>query len=170
VKLKWAIVVVALCVVVTVAAVAYAAGKATDVPEVIRAQRFELVDPEGEVRAFLGLHEGGSPSLTLVSTRPRLSTAAVTINDEGEPALFLLNGRAATSADLSLNNDGSAGMSVSDKLVRVRVYLGTLPGGDPSLHFRDDQKQPRYVVYLIDGKEPYMELLDAKGSTVWSAP
>ena len=53
---KWAMVTVAVCVVVTVVAVAYAAAKATaDVPEVIRAQRFELVDEEGEVRAVLAL-------------------------------------------------------------------------------------------------------------------
>jgi hypothetical protein len=55
-RLKWVVVLVALCVIVTVAAVAYAAGKATaDVPEVIRAHRFELLDNEGKVRAVLAL-------------------------------------------------------------------------------------------------------------------
>ena len=63
-RLKWAIVVVALCVVVTVAAVAYAAGKASDVPEVIRAQRFEVVDAEGRIRALLRV-KGGVPELAL---------------------------------------------------------------------------------------------------------
>jgi len=48
-RAKWVVVVVAVCLVVTVAAIAYAAGK-TSAPAVIRAQRFEVVDAEGRAR------------------------------------------------------------------------------------------------------------------------
>ena len=60
---RWAVVVVAVCLVVTVAAVAYAAGKATAVPvqEVVRARRFEVVDSAGKVVADLGAQSGTVP-------------------------------------------------------------------------------------------------------------
>ena len=79
---RWSAVVVAVCLVVTVAAMAYAAGQAkTAAPKVVRAQRFELVDAEGRVRAMLGLLPDGSPSMVLYDEKgkaipyPRMSLA-----------------------------------------------------------------------------------------------
>ena len=64
-RAKWAIAIVVVCLVVMVAAIAYAAGRASApeaapdaVAEVIRAQRFELVDAEGKVRGALGMGRG----------------------------------------------------------------------------------------------------------------
>ena len=37
----------------------------TPAPEVVRAQRFELVDDKGKERANLGVADDGSPSLAL---------------------------------------------------------------------------------------------------------
>ena len=53
----WAIVLAAVCLAVTIGAVGYGAGKASDVPKVIQAERFELVD-DGRVMAVLGLRAG----------------------------------------------------------------------------------------------------------------
>lgn len=71
-KAKWLIVIVAACLVATVAAIAYAASK-TSAPEAIRAQRFELVNAEGDVRVVLALLAEGDLSLELYEAdgRPR---------------------------------------------------------------------------------------------------
>ena len=44
-------------------------------PKVVRAERFELTDPEGEVRAAMGFTEEGSPNLRFFDEHgtPRVS-------------------------------------------------------------------------------------------------
>ena len=58
------------------------------VPEVLQAQRFEVVDAAGVVRAQLSLLEGGRPSLTLMDAagKPR---AWMFLNADGQPRLIL---------------------------------------------------------------------------------
>ena len=70
VRSRWAMVIVAVCLVVTVAAIAYAVGK-TSGPEVIRTQRLELIDSTGNTRAYLGVDERGATVLVLLDEAGR---------------------------------------------------------------------------------------------------
>ena len=70
-KGKWAVV-LAVLVVLAAIALAYAAGQAkAAAPEVVRAQRFEVVDAEGRVRIALAMggENGQSPGLALLDAK-----------------------------------------------------------------------------------------------------
>jgi hypothetical protein len=112
-RLKWAIVVVALCLIVTVAAVAYAAGK-TSAPEVIQAQRFELVDSEGKVRAVLGMADDGGSGLAVMGEGGRARLAMGTKAD-GSVGLAVLRETGTPVVAIGLGADGAAGLAVLDK-------------------------------------------------------
>jgi hypothetical protein len=66
---RWAVVFAAVCAVVAVAGVAYAAGKAKAVPvaEVVRARRVEVADGKGRARGVLPVMDNGSVGLVLAS-------------------------------------------------------------------------------------------------------
>ena len=100
---KWAVAVLAACVVVTVAAVAYAAGKAKAAPvaEVVRARRFELVDTAGRVRAALefdSAYWSKSNDAGNQSEQPQ---------KEQVPRLVLFDERGTKRAELSVDRHGS---------------------------------------------------------------
>ena len=64
-------------------AAAYAAGQAkATAPKVVRAQKFEVVDAEGRVRAMLGLLPDGSPSLELSDEQGKTRAAMGTTSPE----------------------------------------------------------------------------------------
>jgi hypothetical protein len=161
-RLKWAVVVVALCVVVTVAAVAYAAGKASDVPEVIRAQRFELVDEEGTVHAALGLGrrvEAGAGGDGLLGGRPVLEM----YDPDGRTRVQLFAGRRGPGLDLLHKTGWKPG-------VAVRVDKGIEEGdGHGNLVLTYEGDGTRAGVHVNEGGAR-LELRDHDGRTVWSRP
>ena len=86
-RAKWAIVIVAVCLVATVAAIAYAAGK-TSAPEVLQAQRFELVDEDGRVVAGLATDGDGAAQLRFWDGDGHVRLA-VGLRAKGEPVVRL---------------------------------------------------------------------------------
>ena len=56
--------------------------------DVVRAERFELTDPSGRVRAVLALNKEGVPVLDFVET-DGARHAGMSLNAEGRPILFL---------------------------------------------------------------------------------
>jgi hypothetical protein len=79
-------------------------------PEVLRAQRFELVDKRGRVVAQLHLGEDGGGNIRLRSAdgmvRVKLGattdgSALLLFDKEAEPALWLASNKAGTSATLA---------------------------------------------------------------------
>jgi hypothetical protein len=144
-RLKWAIVVVALCVVLTVAAVAYAAMRTTGIlPEVIRAQRFEVVDAEAVVRAVLGVSPDGSTELTVkdVTGKARLKLG---LQADGEAGLAVMAGPGEARIAMAMPGDGGASLIARDETGRLRVAVGIGPDG-------------------IAG----VGVVDAQGNVVWS--
>ena len=114
-RLKWAMLVVALCVVVTVAAVAYAAGKATaEVADVIRAQRCEVVDSDNVTRATLGPWPDGTSGLRLMDI-------------DGNQVVALM-------VDL----DGSSGLVLTESELQAGVKA-VVVRGKPELKLRDSE-------------------------------
>jgi hypothetical protein len=111
---KWAIVMVAVCLVVTVAAVAYAAGQAkTAAPKVVRAQRFEVMDAEGRVRAQVGLGtDGRAPTLVLRDEKGEMR-AMLALGSEGNSALALMDGKGETRAAVAGMKRWLAGKTAS---------------------------------------------------------
>ncbi len=139
-RIRCTILAVAGCAVVTGMAVAYAAGKAA-APEVIRAQRFELVDAEGKVRG-------------------RLTVASTT-----GPALLLYDQEESVRARLWLTLDGSPLLQLYDKHGRGGVSLFPGTEGNPGVCLRDEEGTLRAGLFA-EGLEFHSE----HGEKTWSAP
>ena len=165
------IVIVVACLVVTVAAIAYAAGKATsDVPEVIRAQRFEVVDAEGKVRAVLALDRvllWTGPSrppdgalLALYDDQGK-RRAEISLFPSGQPRLMLSDAQGKMRAELALS-EFLAVLDDQDKL-RAEAALSRLT-------LRDGQGKTRAKLAVSPGGRPNLRLSDENGKAVWQAP
>jgi hypothetical protein len=140
-RLKWTIVVVALCVVVTAVAVACAAGR-TSAPEVLRAQHFELVDVAGRVRAELGFWPDGSPGLVLYDERGDVAAAFPASSEAPRPTV--------PSAARGTLYEG-----VGDDIVTVSSHRG----GVATLHVRGNAAGEHFAVTGYDGRGEYTGLL-----------
>jgi hypothetical protein len=110
-KTRWLVVLAALCLLVTALAVAYAAGvakSAVPVQELVRAQRFEVVDSLGRTRAVLGAvrtDDGNEEvSLSIVgrggSVVAELETKRLFVCDYGELTVYGNSPRQRESATL----------------------------------------------------------------------
>jgi len=96
-----------VCLLVAVGAVGYGAGKASDVPEVIRAQRFEVVDGEGRTRAALGCQEDGGASLVFTGKDGHLWATLGAARD-GTSGLILYDGAGHERAVLGRSAEGES--------------------------------------------------------------
>jgi len=131
-RAKWVIVILAVCLVATVAAIAYAAGK-TSAPELIRAQKFELVDAEGRVRIEMSMGVNGqAPGIRLLDEKGQ-RCAALSLLPDGRPGLLFLDEKGRGGAKLSLEADGRPILWLNDEKRKVRAALGLGPDGSPGL-------------------------------------
>lgn len=134
-------------------------------PTVVRAERFELVGPEGEVRATLGFTEHGSPNLSFFDKdgSPRVSLGPFKSNwtgvgyvDEDEeirsllglgegilPLLSLLDKNGEMRASIVLGDDGVAAANFFDDSQKVRLGVGVRKDGLPDV-----------VLFDTEGKRP----------------
>jgi hypothetical protein len=177
-KGKWPVVMVAVCLVVTVAAVAYAAGKsrAAPVQEVVRARRFEVVGSSGKPYAVLAALE--------TSVGARLSL----LDKDGGVRGNLDFGNACNSPAPG----GPVYLGISRRSpASGQITLGITENGDPQVVMMD--RQGHWVCELQVGEDGVAELrlpgknqmtrtvvgggllriqrLDAQGPTViWQAP
>lgn len=130
-----------VCLLVAVGAVGYGAGKADAVPEVVRAQKFELVDATGRVRAALMFKVGGWPKPGAegeseeeieIEQIPELvlfdeqGTKRATLNVDRHGSWFGLRretGKLGAVVYASYRNDGLGVFDMNEKL-RVAVEAG----------------------------------------------
>jgi len=128
---RWALVIAAVCLVVTAAAIAYAAGQATaPVQEVVRAQKFELVDEAGKMRAALAMLPSGA-GLGLYDNDGKLRADLLLLSDGG-PRLRLLDKEEKPRAGLMLLADGSPALVLYDKDGKARAGLLVSADGSAS--------------------------------------
>ena len=116
----------------------------TDVAEVIRAERFEVVDENGMLRALLSLGTDGEPGLRLYDKNGQ-HRAALSLLNNGEPRLGLYD------------KDGS------------RAVLGVVDG-EPRLWFFDQNGKYRAALVLNADEEPRLSFIDKNGNVIWRAP
>lgn len=124
------------------------------VTPVVRAQRFEVVDKSGQVRALL------------------------TSLDDGRPTLALMDQKGEFRAWLFLREDGSPNLVLADKGVLVlsdgkgefRSVLRLDQEGSPSLGLSDKAGTFRSVLRLAADGSPVLVLQDKDGKVIWSAP
>jgi len=156
--------------------------------DAVTAQEFRLVDPEGELRAVLGLRENGMVALVLndQSGRKRLSVgagdegAAVVIGDEeGEkrlavgfadhaPLIALADKAGRERIALTVAEDTSAVM-LQDEAGTGRVGI-MLSEGVPFVSLSDREERTRAILSLEAAGTPGLAMFDEDENTIWSAP
>ena len=115
-KTRWAVLIVAICLIVTAAAVAYAAGKrraTAPVLDTLMARRFVLVYDRGKVRAAL-LVVDGNPALALQDDQGRTRAILQLRSPKSNPTLVLDDKAGKTRAMLTLHDDDQPGVAFFD--------------------------------------------------------
>jgi len=149
-RLRWAIV-LAACIVLAAVAAAYAAGQArVSAPEVIRAQKFELVDAEGRVRGLMHMgRDGDSPALWILDEDGE-RRAGLGLLPDGTSGLALTDERGEARASLLLGPDGSPLLALTNEGGEVRAILRVLPDGTSGVALADEEG--RFYGYLSRGR------------------
>ena len=135
------------------AGVATAVAMATSSP-VLQAQRFELVDENNNVRAFLSTLSGGRPSLTLMDQSGEFR-AWLYLNEEGSPRLALIDNPL---------------LVLVDKAGEFRSVLRLEADGTPSFTLADEAGTSRSLIRLEKDGSPVLLFQNSEGEVIWSAP
>ena len=130
-RARLVVVIAVVCAVVTAAAIAYGAGKVS-APEVMRAQRFELLDSEGKVKAVLGMGRHGP----IVGGLKIVDLDGNTIFEEG--AVVVSGGGVELPYLVLMDEEG-----------RTRVEVTFDEVGDPAIRMTDGQGK---VVFAVPAK------------------
>ncbi len=166
-KTRWTVALVAVCLVVTAAAVAYAAGKAKApaVPQVVRAGRFELVDGQGRLRGKLAVNSDGTPGLDLYDGAGQLRVT-LALAEDGNPSVELTDKNGKQRAALFVGKSGEPGLSLLDKQGQARAELYLANMGDARLLFSDGRAQARALLVFDGDLGPSLSLRDNVGKTM----
>ena len=136
-----------------------AQGGTAQVPAVVEAREFRLVDAAGKTRAFLALSADG-PALVLVDTAG--TTRAFLDLTANGPRLVLAD--AAGKPRLGLNIvEGAPLLSLSDENGKARAALSVTADG-PGLGLRDENGKAR-VLLSVGKNGPGLSLCDAAENT-----
>ncbi len=173
-RLHWATVLAAVCLAVAIGAVAYGAGKAS-APEVIRAQRFEVIDGKGVIRAQLGVTElaGGGVTLGLCDETGK-ARAGLSVSDMGPVNLTLTDKHQAPRISLTVHAGVTSVQLLSGKTVALSEAL---PGGKGSDQEVWDAAEKAFAeaktraIMLMDDETGMVNiaLFDEKGQPIWQA-
>ena len=110
------------------------------------AERFNLRDSAGNLRATLGSSADGATSLLLYGP-PGVHQAGLAVMPDGSASIFLGNPAGRTVTELTLYRDGT-----------------------PTLVFRDRAGKTRSLVGASSDGAPFAYFLDAAGNNTWKAP
>ena len=139
---------------------------ARDIPRVITARTFILVDDQGNLRAALGQLDDGSPALDLYDRRGT-RRAGLSATDDG-PALRLSDPDGTLRAGLGAYDDGPA-LDLFDAAGRNRGGLFAYDHG-MGLSLHDPDGTLRAGLYTGVRNGPLLRLFDERGNVQWEAP
>jgi hypothetical protein len=123
-------------------------ARGSKLQEVVRAERFELVDPKTGVRAELMLGPDGAPRF-IMSDENRNPRAWLMLADGGRPLLTFFDRSHNSRASLSLGEDGTPLLRLKDA---------------------DSQKMIHASLGASKGGCPWLAVVDEDGDIVWGAP
>ena len=174
-RLHWAIALAAVCIAVVIGVVACGAGNAGDVPEVVRAQRFEVVDQKGVLRAVLGLtkQSGGGVSLALCDENGK-ARAGISVSDLGGAGITIADERETPRILMTVHAGFTSVQLLSGK---ARTLSEVLPGGTGSdqevldaAEKMGEAVEIRAMLAMDDETDSVnIALFDEKGQPIWQA-
>ena len=119
---------------------------ATGPAKVVEAERFNVRDTAGKVRALLGTTSDGGTSLLLYNANG-VNQAGLGVMPDGSASVFLANPAGRTVTELTLYRDGTPTLVFRDSNGKTRTLMGTATDGYPFAYF-----------------------LDSAGNNTWKAP
>src|SRR5947208_2927934 len=105
--------------------------------EVLRTERIELVDKDGEVRAHFGVGDDGNPGLV--------------INDQDGIQRIVLG-----------VDPSGCGLHITDRNGRARAHVA-VNGDRVTVMLQDQEERGRAALYVESDGTPYVLLLDEQG-------
>jgi len=145
---------------------------------IIKAQRFELVDAQGKACAVLSRRADGTPQLVLLDKKGSVSFG-LELGPKGHPTMTF-TGEGAGQAVLAVWPDKTPGLVLSDKQGNVRGTFRLSPAGKPALIFADEKGNPRAVLGRVSPEtiaarvpsRPVASLVlyDQKRNVIWKTP
>lgn len=129
--------------------------------KVVRAERFEMVSPEGVARAVLGPSSYGSPGLQFNDRNGKLRVVLGVVGDT--PHLHLLDTDDKTRIALSVDTDGSPVPALNGPDGKPQALFGVLDDGSLSLVLSHGQSKAAAVLGVLADGSPWLDLNDANG-------
>lgn len=148
-------------------------ARAQEPPAVIQAQRFELVDTTGTVRAVIRMTpEGTGPEVALLDEAGK-RRATMTQNSEGEYGFGIFDDSGTLRFGVGTTKRGFAGLNVRDGsgVIRANLYADD-DGEDSGFRAWDAAGQVRAKLGYLGGEPAAfgVRVLDSQGQPVWRAP
>jgi hypothetical protein len=107
---------------------------------IVQAERFELVDSEGNVCAELSVFDSG-PGLVLYDENGTIR-AGLTVSDESGPGLSLFDENETFRARLAVSDAFGPGLALYDENEKNRAKLAVLDEFGPGLYLYDEDERP----------------------------
>ena len=131
----------------------------SDIPDVIQAKAFQLVDDNGNVRAELRTEHDGEPSFVDKDGLTRLEAGL----NGGDGFLTLLNEDGCARFSLDFNESGNTALTLHDRYGEPRLVADLNESDEPVLTLNDLDGEPRLIADLGTDGRPSIGLCDVNG-------
>lgn len=136
--------------------------------DVVRAKSFELVNDAGALRARLTVDDDGEPQLTMLDKNGNYRLALFQ-EDDGTPGLVLLDQNGKHRLRLGTSDSGSPYLDINDRNNNTRLWLGESDEGTPMLYMADRNGGRRFELLLSTQGSPHWTMRDANGDPkIWA--
>jgi hypothetical protein len=144
------------------------AGDPGTVPQVVRANRFELASPDGKKAAELAWGTFG-PSLTLYAPTGNPSIDLRVVGDH-QPQVLINNGEGKMVMNFQLDVGGKQPAISFFDGATLRAKVGVGPLGHAILALSGKERAMRAVVAVAEDGTPLFEAYDKSEKSIWKAP
>ncbi len=152
---------------------------APTIPKVVRAQTFELTDPAGKTRAWLGVSDDGTTLLKLLDKegKPKVlvgSNGEIKVLDaagnarvtagtvEGDYGIAVFDSKGTIRADVRVDSEDNPLVTVRDSTGGERGTLLTLED-EPFFILNDGKEDGAKLALHVEGSLPMLSLWDTAG-------
>jgi hypothetical protein len=133
----------------------------------VRAERFELVDPDGTVRAMLST--AGNVTGLGIGNPSTSGAALLAVGPDGTPLLRMQRSDGQATVTMSVSPDNVASIGLGDVAGRA-LQLRASASGINGMRVQDDLQHPRAEFGVTADGAPFGRLRDETGQPVWQAP
>lgn len=132
-------------------------------PGVLRAQRIEIVDKQGRVRATLGVTDEDIPKLRMMDKNGE-TRAAMSLSEDGRPTLTFSDKEAQKRIELNVTEEHRASLSLygpDNKDAAGAVYLSVSGDGGAYLDMHGPKKSS--VDIIADNEKCFVMVIGKEG-------